>query len=147
MTNLKMPTRYQYELVTKLAGEGWRVKDIAHAIGFSERTFYRHLKDDEQLALSFDQGRGVEHQQLVASLFQRAINPTNAQGAAAAMFLLKTRHSYREQGPIEREGTRVAVVVNVPAPLTPKQYEKLIEVRPGLGANDARPDAEVVDGR
>ncbi len=50
----------------------------------------------------------------------------------AAMFLLKARHSYRDQGPTDGsgDGARVAVQINIPAPLSSEAYSKLVKISP-----------------
>ena len=48
--------------------------------------------------------------------------------SVAAIFLLKARNGYRDQGPAEV--ARVAVKINIPAPLKPEDYAKLITVAP-----------------
>jgi hypothetical protein len=47
------------------------------------------------------------------------------------MFLLKTRHYYREMGPVDgADDGRVNISINLPASLDPDTYEKLIEITP-----------------
>ena len=88
-----------------------------------------HDEENPEVEEALARGREIEEKSLVDSLLARALDPRNPQGSAAAMFLLKTRHGYRENAEIDT-GNRVAVVVNVPAALKPEEYQKLIEVHP-----------------
>jgi len=139
---------HQYDLARDLTATGWRLKDVARALGFCEKTLLRMRKRDERLADSIEQGRGEEFQALVASLYRRALDPASKSGAAAAMFLLKARHGLREYGgPVEGEGNRINIVLNIPGPLTPEQYDQLVSHYPEtLTAPETPPALPAADG-
>jgi len=120
-----------YDLARDLTSTGWRLKDVARALGMCEKTLLRRRKVDERLADAIEEGRGSEFQSLVASLFRRALDPASKSGAASAMILLKSRHGLREYGgPVEGEGSRINIVLNIPGPLTPEQYDQLVSHHP-----------------
>ena len=124
----------QYGLAEELAAKGNRLRDIAAALGMHSDTLRLHRQEDHELDAAIERGRGKEHAALVGVLYSAAVDKGNV---AAAMFLLKCRHGYRESGPENGEGgARVAVVVNLPGALDPTQYAKLIEVHgPALQAD------------
>jgi hypothetical protein len=65
---------------------------------------------------------------LSANCYRQAIESKNT---TAAIFLLKARHGYRDIGPTDGgPDARVAIQVNIPAPMTAEQYARLISVTP-----------------
>ena len=116
----------------ELAARGNRLRDIAAALEMNVDTLRLARQRDPELDAAIERGRGREHAALVGVLYSAAVDKGNV---AAAMFLLKCRHGYRETGPENDAGARVAVVVNLPGALDPIQYAKLIEVHgPALQA-------------
>ncbi|MEJ1372722.1 MAG: hypothetical protein RPU52_00430 [Candidatus Sedimenticola sp. (ex Thyasira tokunagai)] len=111
-----------YPLITELSARGLREVDIARAMGMSFCTWKR-IKDENERALNaLEEGRGIEHQALVGALYEQAMKGN----AIAAMFLLKTRHGYREGFTVEHT-SNVRVTFDLPGALSATQYEKVIE--------------------
>jgi hypothetical protein len=50
------------------------------------------------------------------------------------MFLLKARHAYRDIGPTDGGQDRPTININIPAPLAPVDYRKLITLAPSEAA-------------
>jgi hypothetical protein len=48
----------------------------------------------------------------------------------AAMFLLKSRHGYRDQGATAAGPTQNNITINLPAPARPEDYLKVINIDP-----------------
>ena len=67
---------------------------------------------------------------LAGRLFAVATDDAHPQAVTAAIFLLKARHGYRDQGPVEGGdgGPRVNLTFNLPAPLSGDQYRRLVEI-------------------
>jgi len=125
--------------IETLASKGFGLRAIAKHIGVGLETLRRRRLDTPEVNEALKRGREIEEKSLVDSLLARALDPKNNAGAAAAMFLLKTRHNYRENIETDTDN-RVAVVVNVPAALKPEEYAKLVEVHTQAleGGNDAK---------
>ena len=121
-----------YSLAEQLAGQGWNMRIIAKRLGLGDGAFRRLMREDEHLSAAIAQGRAVMERSLVDSLYRRAVDLKHPQGAISAMFLLKSMFHFRDQGPTEGDSSKVAVVVNIPAPLSEEDYRRLIEVHPRL---------------
>jgi hypothetical protein len=116
------------EVVTKLAAKGVREKDIARAVGMSEPTWQRLKADFENVRNALDAGRQRMHDSLVGKLYERAM----AGETVPLLFLLKTRFGYRE-GDELGDNARPQVIINLPAPMSAEQYEKVVQhVPPAL---------------
>ncbi len=118
-----------YAKLSAWAAQGWRLEDAARELGYSRRTLSRLLEEDERARESWEEGRGIEHQALVGALFQAATKGNGQSSVVAAIFLLKARHGYRENAPLEVEHN-VRVTVELPAALSADQYRRVIEVNP-----------------
>jgi hypothetical protein len=108
-----------------LAAKGCSEVTIGRALGVADRDIFREMKGRlPDLQAAIDGGRAIEHDALVGSLFVRAIDPKNPGGTASAIFLLKSRHGYRELSD-PQEGNRVQILFSMPGALTPEQYSQL----------------------
>ena len=117
-----------YELIEKLAARGCAERTIARACGVGWTRWHEVKKRDRRCVEALERGRAVEHDALVGSLFQAA---TEKGIVTAAIFLLKCRHNYCDTPPpTPPSTTSVEVVIQVPAPLTPEQYRKVLDVTP-----------------
>ncbi|XHC09064.1 hypothetical protein ABWH98_16105 [Labrenzia sp. ac12] len=74
-----------------------------------------------------DLGRAKEHDRLVAKLRELAMEGN----AAAVIFALKARHAYREGEGVEGSSTNVLVNINLPSAMTPEEYQRMVDVKPG----------------
>src|SRR5882757_3293867 len=91
-------------VITTLASTGFSKVGIARHFNISLRTFNRWLEEDDELAEAFKVGRDQERQSLHNVLYRLAVE---GQDKIAAMFLLKSRHGYRE-GDQSEQSNRVA---------------------------------------
>lgn len=112
-----------YPAIKSMAERGCDQKTIARGLGMSWDTWKRILREDKRALEAFEAGREVEHEELFGSLYKAATDDGNV---AAAMFLLKCRHGYREQAPAQQE-SRVTIEMRLPAPLKPGDYTRVIE--------------------
>jgi len=113
------------------AARGLRDEDIASRLGFTDRTLRNIKKRDPRLHMAIDKGWGALHEELVGSLTKRALDPKNPTGATAAIFLLKTRFGYRDQGepPPPPDQARIRLEMILPRSLSRAAYAKQLEGR------------------
>ena len=122
--------RGDYARIKRMSSKGWRQTDICLALNMDFRTWKRLLQDDPEAKAAYDSGLGAEHQALVGKLFDTAVNAKGREAVTAAIFLLKARPGYREGEPLEAIQTPTVSIVNLPAPLTPEQYERIYTAAP-----------------
>lgn len=133
------------QVIRDLASNGVQETVLAKALGMDVKTWQKIRVDDPEANAAWLEAKCLEQDKLVGSLFRQAVGAPaeyDAEGkliraeqppfAPAGMFLLKTRHGYREQGPSDgaSEGPKVNLVFNLPAPLNGEQYRRLVEVHP-----------------
>ncbi len=111
-----------YPLITELAQRGCREVDICRACGVSFPTWQRIKGEDAKAVDALEEGRGIEHEALVGALYEQAMMGN----VIAAMFLLKTRHGYREGFTVEHN-SNVKITFELPGALSPGQYGQVIE--------------------
>ena len=97
--------------VLELAANGSSMLGIAGAFGTYPEVLRRWFDDDPALKEAFDQGRERERHTLHNALYRAAVEGGNM---TAAMFLLKSRHGYRE-GDQGDNANRVSIQFNLPA--------------------------------
>lgn len=113
------PPRGSEARIRLWASEGATVKGIARSLGVSLETFNTWLERFPKLQAAMDEGREAEHKVLHNSLFKQA-----QQGnTTAAIFLLKTRHGYRE-GDQTPSANKVSVTFNLPGAMPLEQFRK-----------------------
>ena len=111
------PTNAASEIET-LAATGCSVVGIATHFNIGDELLARWLEDYPALRHAFKAGRERERHALHNALYVQAVEKGNA---AAAMFLLKARHGYRE-GDQSDNANKVAITFNLPGALTAEQY-------------------------
>ncbi len=110
------------DIITTMARNGHPVTSIAAALGMSARVMRECRKRQPEVEEAFAVGLGGLEHELVHSLLEAARKGQ----VAAAMFLLKCRHGYRETGQADSAPT-VAVQINLPAAMEAKAYTAMIE--------------------
>lgn len=110
------------EQIEALAADGWSKLGIAKKLNTSPDTLRRWLDEDEVLQEAFDRGRENERHALHSMLFKKAVEKGDS---VAAMFLLKSRHGYRE-GDQSEQGNRVSINFQLPAAIALENF-KVIE--------------------
>lgn len=106
------------ERISALASDGFSVIGVAHGMGVGKDAFARWMDEYPALKEAFDQGRETERRTLHNKLYRLAMEKDNA---AAAMFLLKARHGYRE-GDQSDQGGKVNVTIALPGAMTLQQF-------------------------
>ena len=118
-----------YGLAEEMASKGAALHTIAREMGIRWPTFLELRRSDERLEEAIATGRGKEHDALVGRLFEIATMSKGKEAVTACIFLLKTRHGYREGEPLESR-LQVAVQIKLPGSLTEEQYRNLIATHP-----------------
>lgn len=115
----RKPPRSAAARIRLWAGEGSTVKGIARSLGVSLETLNEWMERHPELRDAMDEGREAEHKVLHNALFKQAQNGN----VTAAIFLLKTRHSYRE-GDQTGVANKVSVTFNIPGPMALAQFKQ-----------------------
>ena len=116
------------DVIRQAASNGVKEVDIAKALGVDFRTWRRISDEDPEAREVYREAKSIEEGKLVGVLFDKAVNK---QDSVAAIFLLKARHGYRDQGPTDGgDDGRPTININIPAPLRPRTTPGSIEVAP-----------------
>lgn len=114
----KAPPANAAEQILALAADGFSVVGVADRLGVSKDTLARWFDEQPALKEAFDHGRENERRALHNKLYRLAMENDHA---AAAMFLLKARHGYRE-GDQSDHCNRVNVTIALPGAMTLQQF-------------------------
>lgn len=114
----KMPPKNAAKTIRACASDGWGLVGIASRLGIDRELLGHWFNDYPELKLAFDEGRELERHTLHNTLFRQA---TEGNNMIAAMFLLKSRHGYRE-GDQGEQVNRVSINFTLPGALRPEQY-------------------------
>jgi len=112
--------------ITDMARNGHPANGIASALGMSGEAFRQCRKRQPEVEAAMAEGLAGLEQELVHSLLVAARKGQ----IAAAMFLLKCRHGYRETGQAD-SAPKVAVQINLPAAMEAKAYAAMVESEGG----------------
>ena len=129
---LEMPEE-AVETVFKLCSKGVSEISVAKALGVSYDTYKRWRKKYPELEEARRQGRGIEHDQLFDVLFNKA----KAGNVTACIFLLKSRHGYREGEPFETRN-QINVVFELPGALTQDRYLEELQIKKALPVKELK---------
>lgn len=110
------------DIITNMSRLGHPVTSIAAALGISRETLNQCRKRQPEVEEAFAAGLGGLEHELVHTLLEAARKGQ----VAAAMFLLKCRHGYRETGQAD-SAPKVAVQINLPGAMDERAYVKMIE--------------------
>ncbi len=134
-------------IIRELASNGVKETLLAKALGMSFETWKRIRTDDPEAKAAWQEAKAIEHDRLASELLRQAygspaeydeggnvIRDEVKPDKTCLLFALKSRHGYRDFGPDEAgaadAGSRVNIVLNLPAALSREDYGKLIELRP-----------------
>lgn len=121
-------------IIADMARHGHPTSSIASALGMSGRVFRECRKRQPEVEEALAEGLGGLEHELVHSL----LTASRKGNVAAAMFLLKCRHGYRETG-MGDAAPRIAVQINLPAAMEERTYTRMLE---GEGSNGPSPGSE-----
>lgn len=126
------PPRNAHARIRAWAGEGATVKGIARSLGVSLETLNVWMDRFPELRDAMDEGREAEHKVLHNTLFEKA----KKGDTVALLFLLKTRHGYRE-GDQASTANRVSVTFNIPGAMPLDQFRgRTIDPKDGNATDD-----------
>ncbi len=119
----KKLTKSELEKVQRWSSEAATKGAIARRLGMDSKTFRVLMEQDPDAKAAYEEGRETEHLMLVSAL-KRQMD----RSPVPAIFLLKTRHGYRE-GDQSEQANRVSVTFNVPGALSLDAFKsnKVIE--------------------
>lgn len=106
--------------IEEAAANGADVRGIAYCVGINKDTLQRWFTEQPELREAYERGRERERGVLHNALFRAATEQGNV---VAAMFLLKSRHAYRE-GDQSEQGNKVSITFSLPGALPMDQYRK-----------------------
>lgn len=115
----KKPPADAAERIEALAADGFSVNGVASSLGTSKDTLRKWFDADPELQEAFDRGREKERHTLHNALYRAATENGNM---TAAMFLLKSRHGYRE-GDQGETANRVSINFTLPGAMNMKDFE------------------------
>jgi hypothetical protein len=118
-----------YERVRLWASESASKGAIARRLGMDPKTFRALMERDPELKAAYEDGIEAEHQMLVNALKSQMLT-----SPVPAIFLLKTRHGYREGDQTEL-GNRVSVTFNLPGAMTLDAFRKGTVIEHDAGGN------------
>ena len=114
------------DILREAASNGVAKHDVARRLGLNFRTLERLLKDDPAAREAWAEGKEAERAELVGLLMEKA----RKGDGASAMFLLKSRHGYRDHGPVDGDAAAPVVNITLPAALSPDQWLRMVNVTP-----------------
>ena len=127
------------DLIREYGAKGVRDAEIARRLGMDPSTFRRLVEENEEVGRAYLDARKTEEDALVGMLFDKAINERDS---VAAMFLLKTRHHYRDRGEIQERSTPNIVIQLPAAASSAEEYGKLVKVSREGEDGEGDPDGD-----
>lgn len=134
------PSNAAAEIET-LAATGFSMKGLAAHFRCSVDTIRNWFEKHSALKQAFENGREKERLALHNALYKKAMNGDGP----AAMFLLKSKHGYRE-GDQKEESNRVAITFNLPGALKPEQYGSMVTLDANT-SSEAKPIPRITASR
>ena len=107
------------EIIRNLAEKGVRETDIAKSLGMCFDTWLRIKNENPEALKALEEAKQIEENELFGILYEKAVKGDSV----AAMFLLKTRHGYREGAEVTN-ANQVNVKISVPGSMKPEDYLK-----------------------
>jgi hypothetical protein len=139
------PPRDAGARIEALAEDGFSIRGVAARMGVAPDTFRKWLEENPALQEAFDNGRESERYALHNMLYRKAIEKGDS---IAAMFLLKSRHGYRE-GDQGETGNRVQINFQLPGSISMDEFKnmKVIENERADNRNEPVPTQRIVVAR
>ncbi len=111
--------------IEAFAADGFSVRGVAAGLGVCQDTMKKWFDEFPELQEAFDVGRERERQALHNMLYRQAIEKGVT---VAAIFLLKSRHNYRDQGDQYEGGNKIQINFQLPGALPMEEFSKLTRV-------------------
>jgi hypothetical protein len=107
------------KIIEELSGRGCHLTTIARALRMSKDAFQACRARQPEVEEAYQRGLAIEHDALTGNLRKLA----DECNVVANLFLLKTRHGYREGEPLEvNVSVNAGGVLVVPADMTVEEY-------------------------
>ena len=119
----KEPSKDDLVQLEKLASAGYGTYAAAEKIGISQTTLLRWFRDYPDANTSWKRGLESEEHFILSELMKILKDKGNP---LPGIFLLKSRHGYRE-GDMAAADSRVAIQVVMPAALDVNDYKKITQ--------------------
>lgn len=130
------PIRGTAQKVQKWAAGGSSKRAVAKSLGVSLETLNEWMERHPRLRDAWYAGREEEHQRI----YNRMMAAIDEGNVTAMIWMMKTRHDYREHAPIA-DANAPRITINLPSPMTPEQFRALRQ--PGrVIDHDAAPHAD-----
>jgi hypothetical protein len=102
--------------------EGGTQTELAKRIGINRRTLRKQIKENKDVAESYEIGRDVQLERVEATLIAQATDKANPRSVAASQLL------YRLRGKLDGDGTtNVNVNIPLPQPISGNQFMKAMK--------------------
>ena len=134
MSAKKNPPENSITVIRELASKGAAQRSISRALNVSYDTWLRWKDEEPGIKDALADGRSIEHDILVGCLLDSAITQKNV---TAAIFLLKTRHGYRENKPINDNRPQITINFELPGAVSADVYEAEI-LKKSIPAKDLK---------
>ena len=121
----KLPEPEDLEQIRRLSAKGHGSYAIAKHLGIDQKTWVKWRREFPEVAEAWHQGLEQEEHLILSELLrilQAKDNPI------PGIFLLKSRHGYRE-GESNATDQRVQIQVTLPAALQKEEYQQLVDVK------------------
>jgi len=122
---LKTPTDDDLQQIERLAASGYGSYKLSQQLGIDRKTFERWRRDYPEVKEAFHRGLEEEETLILGELLKIL---KEKQNPIPGIFLLKSRHGYRE-GESQQSDNRVQLQVTLPAAADEEQYKKLVDVK------------------
>lgn len=119
----KQPPVDAAKKIEDFAAQGRGIVAVAVMLGTSRETLRRWMADDPALVEAFERGKEHERHELHSIMMRDARDGEKPN--INAMFLLKTRHGYREGDPGEQPN-RINITFNLPGALSREDFLKTV---------------------
>ena len=123
----KQPPADVKEIIESAAAEGGSLASVAAALACDVSCLKRWMDEAPELKQAFDTGRERERKTLHNKLYETAVSGSGKDALIAAMFLLKSKHGYKEGEPTDSQNSRVQIEIKLPAALDAGKYAEVIE--------------------
>lgn len=115
------------EIIESMAADGFSIIGIASRFKIGKDLLREWFEREPALQEAFDVGRENERHALHNMLYKEAMEKGNA---TAAMFLLKSRHGYREGAEVD-QSNGVRITFNLPGAMSIEDFSKGVTIENG----------------
>ena len=128
-------------IIEQAAANGVSERRLAKALGMGLDAWLKIRRENPEARAAYAEAKAAEEDELVGTLMREArgapavfdengkqIRAERPPYVPAAMFLLKTRHGYRENGPAEGADTGPRITINLPAAMSREDWARAVTI-------------------